>query len=179
VFTSLGSKGSVKDSAIASSPEAGGDLLGESFNFEGKSARGAIAFGLANTGGYSASENPSNYVKPTMIAKLPEKIPLPGPGPLESADETPSATLFYDGRNNLNKVTIICHVYANPSDCTHSSNCGWCGSSNRCISGTNQGPLENCVKSSYIFSAPFPDWNPQTRVINEQIGGVSYTVLNK
>jgi len=56
---------------------------------------------------------------------------------------------------------------------------GWCGSSNACVLGTNLGPLEPCVKSSYIFAAPTPNFNSQTRVINENVGGLSFTVVHK
>ena len=121
-----------------------------------------------------------------MIAKLPNKIDLPKPGPLETVDEVkylnnqiPSTTSYYDGSTKLNKITINCKIFANPTDCLHSSNCGWCGSVSGCVAGTNLGPLEPCVKSSYIFSAPFPNWNPQSRVINENVGGMSLTVINK
>jgi hypothetical protein len=156
-----------------------GDILGQSDNMNTAARRGAITYGLANAGGYSETNVPSNFVKPQMVANLPGKIELPKPGPLETVDELPSSTTYYDGSNNLNKVTITCRVYANPTKCLHQSNCGWCGSSNGCISGTNLGPLEPCKKSSYIFSAPFPNWNPQTRVINEKVGGMSLTLVNK
>lgn len=55
----------------------------------GKAARGAIAYGLANSGGYSTENNKqySNYIKPEFVVKLPEKIRLPSPGPIESVDE--------------------------------------------------------------------------------------------
>ena len=64
-----------------------GDLLGESYNFNGKAQRGAIAYGLANTGGFSESNIQGGYIKPEMIAKLPDKIDLPRPGPLETVEE--------------------------------------------------------------------------------------------
>lgn len=163
------------------SSSAQGDVLGESFNFNGKAARGAIAYGLANTGGFSPESNPqfSNYIKPEFVVKLPNKIALPSPGPLESVEEVPSTTNYYDGSTKLNKITINCKLISTPSDCIHNSSCGWCGSTNTCISGTNLGPLEPCVKSSYIFSAPYPNWNPQTNVVNEQVAGMSLTVVNK
>lgn len=91
----------------------------------------------------------------------------------------PSSTNYYDGSNNLNKVTITCKIYVNPTDCLHKSSCGWCGANNSCISGTNLGPLERCPRSSYIYSAPFPNWYPQTRVINDNIGGAAITLVNK
>jgi hypothetical protein len=79
----------------------------------------------------------------------------------------------------LNKITINCRIYASPTDCIHSNTCGWCGASNSCIVGNTMGPLENCIKSSYIFAVPQPNWNPQTRIINENVGGLSLTVVSK
>jgi hypothetical protein len=35
------------------------------------------------------------------------------------------------------------------------------------------------VKSSYIFAAPYPNWTPETRFINENVGAVSLTVISK
>ena len=65
------------------------DILGQSFNFNGKSARGAIAYGLANTGGFSQENNSqmNSYIKPEFVLRLPEKMSLPTPGPIESVDE--------------------------------------------------------------------------------------------
>ena len=98
---------------------------------------------------------------------------------MESVDETPSSTDYYDGSRNLNVVKVQCNVNANATDCLKQSSCGWCGSSNTCILGNNLGPLQSCVKSSYIFSAPYPNWNPQTRVVNDQVGGIGLTVVSK
>jgi hypothetical protein len=114
-----------------------------------------------------------------MVAKLPAHFDPPAPGPMESVDEIPSVTDYFDGSKNLNVIKVQCKIYANASDCLKQSSCGWCGSTNGCILGNNLGPLQSCVKSSYIFSAPYPNWNPQTRVVNDQIGGVGLTVVSK
>jgi hypothetical protein len=113
-----------------------------------------------------------------MVTKLPASIPAPKPGPVEVVEEIPSVTDYYDGGAKLNKITITCHIYANPTDCVHQSSCGWCGASNSCIAGTTLGPLETCEKTSYIFSAPNPNWRPQN-IVNENVGGVSFTVVAK
>jgi len=47
------------------------------------------------------------------------------------------------------------------------------------MSGNNIGPFEPCVKGSYIFAAPQPNWNPQARIVNENVGGVKLTVVSK
>jgi len=84
-----------------------------------------------------------------------------------------------DQKKKLNTIKINCKMYTSPSECLHNSSCGWCGSKGSCIAGTNLGPLESCVKSSYIFSAPAPNWSPNNRVHNENVGGMSLTVVNK
>jgi hypothetical protein len=76
-------------------------------------------------------------------------------------------------------MNVKCTIFANPTDCVKSSNCGWCGSEGSCISGNNVGPLEPCVKGTYIFSGPVPNWNPQAKVVNENVGGVQMTVISK
>ena len=113
------------------------------------------------------------------MRSLPSHFDPPAPGPMESVNETPSVTDYYDGAKNLNVIKVQCKIYANASDCLKQSSCGWCGSSNSCILGNNLGPLSSCVKSSYIFSAPYPNWNPQTRGVNDQVGGVGLTVVSK
>jgi len=103
---------------------------------------------------------------------------MPPPGPQENPEEIHSTTEYYDGSRNLNAVKIQCKIYSNPTDCLHQSSCGWCGSTNSCISGNNLGPLQPCVKSSYVFTSPYPNWSPQTKVITEQVGGVALTVAS-
>jgi len=56
---------------------------------------------------------------------------------------------------------------------------GWCGSNGSCLAGNNIGPFEPCVKGSYIFAPPNPNWNPQARVVNENVGGIKLTVVAK
>jgi hypothetical protein len=98
---------------------------------------------------------------------------------MESVEEKPSETDYYDGSGKLNVIKIQCKIYANAADCLRQSSCGWCGSSNSCILGNNLGPMEKCSRSSFLFSAPYPNWNPQTRVVNDQAGGVSLTVVSQ
>ena len=101
------------------------------------------------------------------------------PAPMEVVDETPSESDYYDGSRNLNVVKIQCKLYGNTNECLKQSSCGWCGSTNSCILGNNIGPLQPCVKSSFMFSNPQPTWNPQTKVVSEQAGGVSLSVASK
>jgi hypothetical protein len=137
---------------------------------------GAVSYGVGKNG-YTLKDD-SHYVRPEMVTQLPASIPPPKAGPAEVVEEIPSVTDYYDGGAKLNKITITCRIYANPTDCVHQSNCGWCGASNSCIAGTTLGPLEQCAKTSYIFSAPNPNWRPQN-IIKENVGGVSFTVVAK
>ena len=79
----------------------------------------------------------------------------------------------------MNTIKIKCKIHANPTECLHHSSCGWCQASNSCIVGNNMGPLEPCVKSSFIFSAPYPNFSPKTTKVNENVGGLSMTVITK
>jgi hypothetical protein len=41
-----------------------------------------------------------------------------------------------------------------------SNNLGWCGQSSQCVPGNNNGPLGNCLRSTYLYTKPSSDWNP-------------------
>ena len=153
------------------------DILGE-ISSDGQASRGAISYALGSNGGYTL-KNDEGYRKPSLMKALPNHFDPPAPGPMESVNETPSVTDYYDGAKNLNVVKVQCKIYANSAECLKQSACGWCGSSSSCILGNNLGPLSSCVKSSFIFSAPYPNWNPQTRVVNDSVGGVGLTVVSK
>ena len=114
-----------------------------------------------------------------MVSKLPSMIPPPKPGPAETVNEIPTSTDYYDGSSKLNVIKVTCNIYANKLDCLRSSHCGWCGSTSSCVLGNNLGPLQKCVRSTYIFSAPSPNFNPHGRVINENVGGIGLTVISK
>jgi len=114
-----------------------------------------------------------------MVTTLPSSFGAPKPGPAESVDEIPSSSDYYDGSSKLNVIRVDCRIYATPSDCFTHSSCGWCGSANSCVLGNNLGPLQRCQKSTYIFSAPYPNFNPETRVVNQNVGGIAMTVISK
>jgi hypothetical protein len=114
-----------------------------------------------------------------MVAHLPKGFDMPKPGLVETVNEVPSSTDYYDGSNNLNVIKINCTIYSNPKVCLTHSHCGWCGSGNSCILGSNLGPQQTCVRSSYIYSAPYPNWDPQARIVTGKIGGVGIEVMTK
>jgi len=121
--------------------------------------------------------NAHEYKTPEMVTKLPSSFATPQPGPVELVDEIPSTNDYYDGSKKLNIIRVNCNIYANPNDCVKKSSCGWCGSSKSCVLGNNLGPLQACNKSTYIFSAPYPA--NQSRIINQNIGGLAMTVISK
>jgi hypothetical protein len=48
-----------------------------------------------------------------------------------------------------------------------------------CIAGNNMGPLEPCLKSTFIFSPPVASLIPPNRYIKENMGGVQLSVISK
>ena len=69
----------------------------------------------------------------------------------------------------MNTIKIDCKLYTNPKECVHQSGCGWCGQMTRCIKGTQMGPLEKCVKSTFIFTSP-TDWTKKNE--NVEMGSL-------
>ena len=130
------------------------EIIGEEYNFDPKegSPKGAISYALASNKKYTLSDD-KPYIAPTFVPKLPAKMDTPASGPSEIVEEVPTVSDYYDGSNKLNSVTVKCTVYVDPNECFKQSSCGWCGSTKSCILGNNVGPLQACVKSSYIFSA--------------------------
>ena len=59
-----------------------------------------------------------------MVARLPDIIAPPTPGPLEVVQEIPSTTTYYDGSLNLNVGVVDCHVIRLPGECVRQSVCG-------------------------------------------------------
>lgn len=82
-------------------------------------------------------------------------------GKIEEASTMIKDRAYYDGSNNLSAIHVDCNVYTtNPPACVKQSKCGWCGEKNSCVSGTNTGPLGNCMRNSFLYSMPSPEWNP-------------------
>jgi len=47
----------------------------------------AITYGVASNEKYRLIEDGRNFIKPEMVASIPDVIPPPKPGPLEAVDE--------------------------------------------------------------------------------------------
>lgn len=97
--------------------------------------------------------------------------------PTINPEEIASITDYYDGGNKLNTIAVTCKMYTKAKDCVHQSGCGWCGALSACVSGNQMGPLEQCPKSTYIFTSPV-DWS-QERLVTETVGGLAYSLTSK
>jgi len=153
-------------------------IVGETFNFEGKNTFGAVTYAMGRVSHSPNEFNKLPYYSPEVVSRLPDRIPPPLRGPSETVDEIPSENDFYDGSKKLNLVKINCKIYAKALDCVHNSHCGWCGSTQGCVAGTNLGPLEPCVKSSFIYAnnQNHNYWNPPQRIDDIRGRGFTYTV---
>jgi hypothetical protein len=144
-----------------------------------------LAYGLGSVGGYFL-QNEKDYKSPQIVApgniRNGNVYELPAPSPQESPDELPSITDYYDGSRNLNVVTIRCNIYANPTDCSHQSNCGWCDAlpdgSDGCIKGTNLGPLSACKNGSFRYAVVTPNMKETATAVPNGAGGVNLVVSN-
>lgn len=135
---------------------------------------------MADVGAYTVpNQELSKLTQPTMVDKLPDNFDLPRNGPLENVEEVASTSDYYDGSINLNKKKISCRIYGNASDCLKNSSCGWCGSNNSCVLGNNLGPLQSCLRSSFVYSSPIPNWNFQATVQTNGSDGVKFVLKNK
>jgi hypothetical protein len=62
---------------------------------------------------------------------------------------------------NLSAIHVTCNIWTtNPNSCVKQSGCGWCGEKNTCISGNFQGPLAPCLRNTFLFQMPSPEWSP-------------------
>ena len=61
-------------------------MVGETYNEAGRPQVGAIAYGVASTGGYVLKDD-SHYIKPEVVSKIPNIHAPPAPGPVEVVEE--------------------------------------------------------------------------------------------
>ena len=62
------------------------DIVGETYNVDGRPTVGAVAYGVASNGGHVLRDD-TNYVKPELVSRLPNVVPTPKAGPLELVEE--------------------------------------------------------------------------------------------
>jgi hypothetical protein len=155
-------------------------VIGESYNdYTGKGPEAeqiSISSNWANTP--TNTEMYEDYMFPETTDNLSEHPRKPSPGILEAIEEKPTTHEFYDGSLNLSKVKVHCIIHTSIADCVGENGCGWCSSDKGCIFGTKIGPLQPCVKSSYIGALRNPQQN-YNKFINEPVGLVRRDTLNK
>ena len=82
-------------------------------------------------------------------------------GKIETIDEVASETDYYDGSRKLHINVVTCNQWSSKQEaCLHQGTCGWCGSSNTCISGNAAGPQAPCLRGTFLYTSPTADFNP-------------------
>jgi len=153
-------------------------IMGETYNVD--SSKGSFAITSGEAHAPTAQEEALEELgSPQLVKHLMDEPLRPPTGPLETVEEIPTIHDYYAGDLHLNVINVKCDIYTNKTDCIHNSSCGWCGSSNGCILGTNFGPAQPCVRASYIYGRPYPNFHPQVKMINENVGGVTQTIVSK
>jgi len=127
--------------------------------------------------------NEKDFKTPSFVDKLPMRQPIDTGNP-EVIDEVPSLENYYDGSIGLKTSATFCQKFIDKAQaCMHQGNCGWCLSSNKCIPGTKAGPLEDCLRGNYLFTAPNADWNPvsnpNVKVQRQQVVGAQLTTITQ
>jgi len=128
------------------------DTVGFAFNEQLKTDKPAISVAKASNKGL-VLPNETGFTSPIIVKHLPVTSRPPRPGPLENIDEVRTEINYYNGASNLNAITVQCERFSKPA-CFSATSCGWCGSSNTCIPGTDLSPLAPCSDNTYLFSAP-------------------------
>lgn len=97
--------------------------------------------------------NEENYKPPTLVEDLSKEKLTDDNVQQGEIEEKESVKEYYNGELKLNRIRILCKDYKSVSGCYSMSHCGWCGSSNSCIEGTRNGPVERCDnKTTYTYS---------------------------
>jgi len=82
-------------------------------------------------------------------------------GKVETVDEVASERDYYDGSRKLQISVVTCNQWSTKQEaCLHQGSCGWCGSSNTCIAGNAAGPQAPCLRGTFLYTNPRPDFNP-------------------
>eukprot|EP00340_Litonotus_pictus_P008555 CAMPEP_0170529604 /NCGR_PEP_ID=MMETSP0209-20121228/26556_1 /TAXON_ID=665100 ORGANISM="Litonotus pictus, Strain P1" /NCGR_SAMPLE_ID=MMETSP0209 /ASSEMBLY_ACC=CAM_ASM_000301 /LENGTH=221 /DNA_ID=CAMNT_0010821763 /DNA_START=1 /DNA_END=666 /DNA_ORIENTATION=+ len=134
--------------------EGEGKISDVSDNQELVQQKDFYSFGLGSNGGHSL-KNQDLYKKEfeTVDNLNAVRHKLKPTEKVESyAEEKESIEEYYNGEKNLNTFRLICRGFTDSKACHKISHCGWCGSSNSCVEGTPNGPVEDCKnKATYSY----------------------------
>ena len=95
-----------------------------------------------------------NYKSPEIINKLPYSSNSNlNTGDIEYPSTIPSKSTYYSGKHNLNVVKIPCDLlHKSPYSCIQHPQCGYCITSQKCITGTPKGPsMKKCFKKYFVY----------------------------
>lgn len=97
------------------------DVLGQAYSGTASDLdRASITFALA----YSGYPERDGWMSPEFVVDV-KGTPKPGPGPVETADEIPSAGEYYDGSVRL-RGTSQCVLLVSARTCGDRAGCVWC-----------------------------------------------------
>lgn len=139
----------------------------------------AVEYALGSDGG-NRLRNDEDYKKPQIIDNLSkyELGKVPTNNETVVPEEIAGTFEYYNGGNKLNKVQVECRLFSNPTDCLRTSYCGWCGQTNGCVAGTQLGPSQPCLKSTYTFGSPIQPLNPLGRDSRSDVNSITVTPWN-
>jgi hypothetical protein len=130
------------------------NVIGESYTEnQGKQDVVAVTYSQASNGGHHLDDL-DGWMSPTVVQALEADTLPPSPGPIESADEIPSETHYYDGSTNLNVKNTVCKSFISAQSCVKQVKCGWCNTSTACVSGTKEKATSPCESGYSYDSAP-------------------------
>ena len=95
------------------------EVLGQAYSGSASDLdRTSVTFALA----YSGYPDHTDWISPEIVADV-RGTPSPLPGPVETADEVPSASAYYDGSQRLRGS---CVILVSARACAERIGCVWC-----------------------------------------------------
>lgn len=161
------------------------ETVGVATNFNNGEAVEAVNYALAKSTSEEQLRNKNRtYKAPLIVNQLPPKQQMEPSEAVVIDDVTNGTGDYYNGSIGLKINVSFCTQFeTKPQACVHNSNCGWCAETNKCISGSNSGPINgtDCLRGRYMYDAPSPNWNPilnqPTTVTQLSIMGAPLTVV--
>lgn len=97
------------------------DVLGQAYSgLASDLDRASVTFALASSG----YPERNGWMSPELVSDV-KGMPKPGPSPVETADEVPSASEYYDGSARL-RGTSQCALLVSARTCGERMGCVWC-----------------------------------------------------
>lgn len=111
-----------------------------------------MSYASVSTVQEKALSEAASYKSPQFVDKLDDKFKW-DKGSTETIDEIESKNQnYYDGSRSLHYLKEICKQFNRLQNlCSKQESCGWCYSTNTCIHGTAQGPVEQCAVRHFYY----------------------------